>query len=306
MKWFLRILAVFFLLTVAAAAVYLLPPHWQIRQVNTPLPDADALYELANVSDGPVRLSYITTSSLPVIGGEMANVSILIEWQDGRLFIIDVGMDRATASEFAEQINAMGMGTGPASINGSIDELLGTDIQRISGIGFTHLHSDHTQALDRFCKTYGKPLTGIQTQQQASLHNLHTQAAAQQIETSCIEPQVILADQFTPLQAFPGVGIYNLGGHTPGSTLWAIALDEQVFLFSGDITNSMQDLHHNRGKGFLYSVLLVPEDTARTEQLRHYLKTLHNDERFTVIVAHDHEQIKTTLPPFYIDQVSSN
>ena len=50
----------------------------------------------------------------------------------------------------------------------------------------------------------------------------------------------------------------RIGGHTPGSTLFAVADGGRLLLFTGDITNSKADILENRGKGFVYSYLLVP------------------------------------------------
>ena len=67
---------------------------------------------------------------------------------------------------------------------------------------------------------------------------------------------------------FPGIAAFELGGHTPGSTLWAVALDDKVFLFSGDISDDMSSLHHDSYRSLLYSYFLVPENTKRTAKLR--------------------------------------
>ena len=87
-----------------------------------------------------------------------------------------------------------------------------------------------------------------------------------------------------------------MGGHTPGSTLWAVAVDDKVLLFSGDITNSKHKLDADEGKGFLYSFIFVPEDTARTAELRAWLRELDAKPEFSVVVAHDIKQMASILP----------
>jgi glyoxylase-like metal-dependent hydrolase (beta-lactamase superfamily II) len=89
------------------------------------------------------------------------------------------------------------------------------------------------------------------------------------------------------VEGFPGLGVIALGGHTPGSTLFAVAIGDQLWLLSGDISNSKADLLSDTGKGFLYSYLLVPENTARNDVLRPWLGELDAEEDMIVIVSHD-------------------
>ena len=53
------------------------------------------------------------------------------------------------------------------------------------------------------------------------------------------------------------------------------------------ITNAKKDLTEDQGKGFLYSYLIVPEDTRRTGELRAWLSALHGEEDMHVYVSHD-------------------
>ena len=87
--------------------------------------------------------------------------------------------------------------------------------------------------------------------------------------------------------AFPGLGFVALGGHTPGSTLFAIAGKDRLWLLTGDTTNTKADLIGNTGKGFLYSYFLVPENTTRTAALRLWLADLGSRDDITLVVSHD-------------------
>jgi hypothetical protein len=68
-------------------------------------------------------------------------------------------------------------------------------------------------------------------------------------------------------------------------------------LFSGDITNTLADIHEDRGRGFLYSWLLVPENTGRTAELRHWLKELDTAADIDVVVSHDLANVQRVLTP---------
>lgn len=89
----------------------------------------------------------------------------------------------------------------------------------------------------------------------------------------------------------------SLGGHTPGSTLFAARVDDAYWLFSGDITNDKQSLTRNLPKHWAYSLLVVPEDTAWTARLRQYLQALDDIEGVTVLPAHDIDEMAGNLPP---------
>ena len=51
------------------------------------------------------------------------------------------------------------------------------------------------------------------------------------------------------------------------------------------------DLLADRGKGFVYSYLLVPEDTERAGVLRRWLARLDAEEDMTVVVSHDRADV---------------
>ena len=90
-----------------------------------------------------------------------------------------------------------------------------------------------------------------------------------------------------------------MGGHTPGSTLFAASVEGRLWLFSGDITNTMVNLQRNTGKGFIYSNLLVPENTNRTGALRLWLRDLDAQDDISVVVSHDLEALmETGMQPF--------
>ena len=91
-----------------------------------------------------------------------------------------------------------------------------------------------------------------------------------------------------------GLGIAGLGGHTPGSTMFAVAVNGRLWLFSGDTTNSKADLLSDTGKGFLYSYLMVPEDTARTGELRRWFAGLDAEADMQVVVSHDIADIEAS------------
>ena len=120
-----------------------------------------------------------------------------------------------------------------------------------------------------------------------TLHDFNTSEGAQIVAASCLEVVELPGEGLVTSDRFPGLAAFQLGGHTPGSTLWAVALGERVLLFSGDITNTKADLDQDKPKALLYSYVLVPENVNRTAQLRQWLQQLDQQEEFSVVVSHD-------------------
>jgi phosphoribosyl 1,2-cyclic phosphodiesterase len=49
----------------------------------------------------------------------------------------------------------MGSSADNATIRTTVSDALGSEINDIAGVGFTHLHIDHTQGLENFCIARG-------------------------------------------------------------------------------------------------------------------------------------------------------
>lgn len=287
MRWLLRILIALLLLSVLGLGVFLGPAHLQIRGIAPPLPSGADLRNLATVSGGPVSIGIALSSSQVGPRRTLGHTVVLITWPDGRRFMIDAAMDQPATKEFAQLIAKLSPDMGPAAFHGTTAELLGDSIGSVNGLGFTHLHSDHVQGVDAFCTARGRGARVYQTPWQGSEHNLHTQESAEQLAASCLAQVVVDGQGLRTVPDFPGLGIVALGGHTPGSTLFAVNVDGTLWLMSGDISNVKTKLLSNTGKGWLYSTIFVPENTARTEELRLWLRDLDSQSNTEVIVAHD-------------------
>ncbi|MEQ9520308.1 MAG: MBL fold metallo-hydrolase [Parvibaculum sp.] len=298
MGWIIKALAALVSLALIALAVYLIPPHVQVRGVEPTLPSADDLRALNDVPGGPIAIRYLVNATQPALGRNLSHTSIIVEWVDGNLFVIDAGMDEAQATEFADLIKTIG-GGGEATFVGTIADQLGDELPRVAGVGFTHLHIDHTQGLTTLCEARGPGAKLLQTDWQRDLHNFNTTEGAGIVAHSCLEPSPLSPSPLSggtilTNDAFPGLGLIGLGGHTPGSTLFAVPVKGHIWLFSGDTTNSMLNLQNNTGKGFIYSNLFVPENTDRTEALRLWLRELKDEADMDVVVSHDLEALIAT------------
>lgn len=298
MKTALRIISALLVLLVIALAVFLLPQHWQIRSVNTPIPSVEELLAL-DAEKGPSALYYINTSEQQLSAGVLTHSVFVFEWTDGRLLTVDAGMQREQAIAFAEMLAGV-MGGGEAVVHGSLAQLLGPAASRVEGMAFTHLHIDHTEGVLALCEAVAARPALLQTPLQAQEHNSNTEEGAGILAASCLQPALLRPGAVLTSSDFPGVGMLPVGGHTPGSTLFAAWVQGQFYVLSGDITNAKADILADRGKGWVYSNLLVPEDTARTAQLRQWLRSLGERDEVTVVVSHDLGDIQASgLPEFH-------
>lgn len=286
MRLFLNILGGGLVLGLVLAAIALVPPHLQIRSVEPAMPDVAELRALLSVEDGPVGIRYVNTSSQAMGQGELGHTVFLVEWANGKLFMVDAGMDRETAVEFGKLMETV-LGAEGAVSHGTISELLAEDTMRVMGVGYTHLHIDHAQGTVPFCAVRGPGASVFQTSWQADLHNFNTEESAAIVAESCLESGTLGEGAVMAVDGFPGIGLVALGGHTPGSTLFAVAVGDRLWLLSGDISNSKADLLNDTGKGLLYSYLIVPEHTGRIGLLRPWLAALDAEADTTVIVSHD-------------------
>jgi len=95
-----------------------------------------------------------------------------------------------------------------------------------------------------------------------------------------------------PLDGFPGVGIVSVGGHTPDSQAVFAAVrgaDDKLvrYVFTGDVTNTIDGMRSDVSKPLLYRLVIVPEDDDRLGELRRYFTTLERDHGIQIAVSHD-------------------
>ena len=286
-------------------AVTLVPAHLQIREISVTVPTLETLPVTGTaLTDQPVRVEIINTAQQTISLGTIGHPGVLISWQSGRQFLVDVGMDRNAAIEFGLLLESL-FGADPTETFGPVHEQLGDAVNRIQGIGFTHLHIDHTQGITALCDAMNQPATVYQTRAQATEHNLHTREGHTLVTGASCPRQLVDADVPMPVAGFPGLFMIPAGGHTPGSTIFVAQMPDHIWVFSGDITNDMNSITSNQGKGVLYSYLIVPENTTLLTQWRVWLKAADDRQGVTVMPAHDIKRMQQYLYPQSIDRTSA-
>ena len=274
-------------LAIAALALLLggcqlVAAHLQIRGVAPPIPSVDEIAALRPGGDGPLRVSFVNTATQGPIG----HPAFLLEWADGRSFLIDAGMDRAGAEAFGEPFELLG--SDPIDVHGSVAEQLGARAGRIAGVAFTHLHVDHTGGLSTLCRGGGHRLPVFQTRWQREELNFGTRPGSADLDAApCTERVLLEGGGAVPVPGFPGLFAIAGGGHTPGSTIYAVVLPERTWILAGDVTNAFASIENDEPKPLIYRLLIVPEDPERLQALRHWLRTLEERAHVTVVVSHD-------------------
>jgi glyoxylase-like metal-dependent hydrolase (beta-lactamase superfamily II) len=285
MRKLLIVIAGLLALCVCALLLFIAPAHWQIRHIEPALPEWGALDAALNTSGGPVKISVINTATQPTSFGLLGHPAVLIEWADGRRFMIDTGMPPELAVAFGEPMELLG--AGPTATHGAVAIQLGESVESVRGIAFTHLHSDHTDGLPGVCEAQKHPATVYQTALQREELNYSTKLGLVALDAAVCPREVLPQGVIKPVPGFPGLVAISLGGHTPGSTLYAARVGDKTWLFSGDITNDRRSLLEDLPKPWWYSALIVPENTERNAQLRAWFRSLDDRTAVTVLPAHD-------------------
>jgi len=275
-------------LSITVFAAVMLHAHWQIRSVAVDIPSAgelDAALDEVSADGFPIEIHFANTAQQSGPFGKLGHVGVLIRWPDGKSFLIDTGMNKTEAIAFGKPFELLGADS--TRTYGALEKQLDSAVNNIRGVGFTHLHSDHTAGIGRICAAMASPATIYQTRYQKHLQNLHTRAGQALVDKSSCNKRELGSATIKPVPGFPGLFVIAAGGHTPGSTLFVTRLEGKTWIFAGDITYAMSDIHSNRDKGFMYSNLLVPEDVEILRDWRLWLKAQDDRSGVQVLVAHD-------------------
>ena len=307
-------------LAATAAAVALLRAHLAVRAETALLPTLDAVEAAAAVGaivdDAPVRLAMINTASQampradvlsadrdphPGLPFVMSFPAFVAEWKDGRLLLIDAGMTRAGAVAFGRPLEWLG-GAQPMVPHASAAEALGDATARLKGIVFTHLHTDHVGGIGELCQ-HRNSLTVALTEAQAERTNYTTRPGRDLLEEAdCVHFARVSGGPLFPVAGFPGVYLIDAGGHTPGSQIVLVfvrAADGTAhrYALTGDIVNHLDGILYDVPKPFAYRTFIVPESEPRQHELRAFLKQLHDEAGFALLVSHDQQSLEASGVP---------
>lgn len=310
-------------LALLGAAAGLGVAHVAIRRVRPPLPGPEALLQAEaqlqadGVTERPVAVHVIDTAQQampraavldasrdpnPDAAYRMSHPAFVLAWPDGRLFLIDAGMPRDDALAFGAPLERLAAASPIVPLAALVDQL-GSDVLRVRGIAFTHLHTDHTAGAADVCRALGRPLRLFQTPAQADHGNHTTWAGRAQLESAgCLVPERLSSGPLYAVPGFPGLFVLAAAGHTPGSQIFIAHVrgaEPRVWIFTGDAVNHRDGVRFDVAKPALYSALLVPEDGARLARLRGWLGALAAFPGVELAISHDLAGIETRgMPPW--------
>lgn len=285
--------------------------HVAIRRERAPLPTGETIVTSLAGDDRPVRLTYINTASQPMPRGAvldpkrdprptepyvMSHPAFVLEWADGRILLIDTGMTRDEATTFGKPIELLG-GAAPIQPLVSVAERLGEARERVRGVIFTHLHTDHTGGIPSLCEGVRHRVRVFMTPAQAARPNYTSRPGLETVtDARCVRIEHLSDGPLLPVHRFPGVFVIAAGGHTPGSQLIVAYVGApdgaRAYVFVGDIVNNIDGITEDIPKPWFYRTFIVPEDGVRQEELRRYLRELRDRFGFTLLVSHDQRQIE--------------
>lgn len=300
-------------LLLAAAGLAL--AHYEIRARAPELPSDAEVLALAGVPGAPTAAAWHETARQAMPRARvlapaedpdsaapyaMSHPAFALAFPGGRLLLVDLGMEREAALAFGRPLEWAG--AAPAEFRSGAAAALGPAAERTAGVLFSHLHSDHVEGLGALCAARrGAALAVFQTAAQAELANYTTRPGRRLLrEAGCAAPQRLPQERLAPVAGFPGVGVVDAAGHTPGSqVVLAVLAGGRRLAFTGDVANHVEGIRRNVGKPLLYRLLVVPESPRRLERLRRWLGHLERELGFELVVAHDAAQLAAlALPPF--------
>jgi glyoxylase-like metal-dependent hydrolase (beta-lactamase superfamily II) len=287
-----------------------------IRAIDPPLPEATDLVAYDGSADLPVRLRWLNTASqkMPRSGvleasldGDtglpymMSHPSFVLEWADGRIFLIDAGMDRESALAFGGPIELVSGGE-PIQPLATAAAKLGDALPRVAGIAFTHEHTDHTSGVAELCRLHPGPIRLVQNALQVEESNFTTRPGQAQLDAApCLKREIVHGGPLFVIDGFPGLAFFAAAGHTPGSQVF-VAHERgprgvKSYVLTGDVVNQIDGARKNLPKPYLYSMLLVPESTERLDRVRRMLGELERDYGLTLLVSHDQLSLEASGVP---------
>ena len=302
----LRIVGVLAGLVLLGLVLVLGSAHLAIRRENPALPDAASVLALARASDRPVRIRWIETARQCAPPGEagpcIVHPVFVLEWADGRLLLVDAGMEAEAARAFGEPMELL-LGAAPTEPGRAVADALGPARSRLSGLVFTHLHVDHTQGIAGLCPPGAPALPIFQTPAQAERPNYTVAPGVRQLEEAPCAESIPVADAgVAALERFPGVAVMRAAGHTPGSQLivaWVGDRQPRGFVLAGDVVFEKARIDQDRPKELLYRLLVTPENEAQLARVRAWLRKLESEHGLTVIPSHDLGHLESLALPRY-------
>jgi glyoxylase-like metal-dependent hydrolase (beta-lactamase superfamily II) len=302
-------LGVFILCLVVVGLNILRMTHQQIDAIQPALPDYDEIRASARVENLPIAIEWLETARIasqrslvldsqvdpePDLAYEMTFPAFVLTWADGRRFVIDAGLSPVAAEKFGRPLTLF-TDSGPMSYVGALSTLVRPE--SITGMGFTHLHVDHTSGANDLCAA-GADFILYQTVEQFNVFNYLTYQQDDQLAQMDCSLRLLLASQddlLREIQGFPGLYVTYVAGHSPGSQAFVVHVRQGrrvvTYIVAGDLANHRDGVLHNIAKPSWYSRWVVPESLQQLDQARRWLKFFDDQASMTVLLSHDRQAL---------------
>ncbi|MCW5890485.1 MAG: MBL fold metallo-hydrolase [bacterium] len=313
MRLFLRAFLGLVLLLVIVAAGGVIWARRSLEGERRFPPAAAEVLALDGQDAGPTRIWWINTAHQPMPRAAvlepdrdptpnapyvMSHPSFVLEWADGKLLLVDTGMTAAGAVSFGRPLEWLGDAQ-PMEPLADVAQRLGGAKSRVAGVVFTHLHTDHTGGLGVLCEGGPAEIPVFMSTPQAERPNYTTRPGLREVHAAtCARVTPIGDSGLLALPGFPGVAVVPAAGHTPGSQVVLAKVGDTRYAFAGDLANALDGITHDVPKPWLYSLLVVPEDTAWLAGQRRWLRELAQ-QGVVVLPAHDEGAIAASGVPVW-------
>ncbi len=267
-----------------------------IRSERPMLPELEELLSLKQEEDRPTRLRWINTATQHGPDGTIVHPVFVLEWEDGRALLVDTGMDAEAAVEFGKPAESL-LGSDPTIVGRPIAGALASARERVVGLVFTHMHTDHTQAIEHLCPPGAGRLDLYMTPAQFERPNYTTEMGLEPVENAPCADRIPLRDEgLARLPGLAGVGVIRAAGHTPGSQLivaWVGKDEPRGYVLAGDVVFAFDQIAEDRPKALVYRLMITPEADMQLGEVRRWLHDLSRDHEFVVVPSHDLAHIKS-------------
>ena len=279
------------LLLAAGVVVYLLAPDG-VPETSDYTIDRGALEAAAGSVAGepPVRVNHVRVaeaempraalfSGFDFSPHRMVHGAYQLVYADGSYVLIDSGFGRPVHEQMAAR--------GEARYDDANAAALAEALPRARRIVITHEHPDHIQGLAE------APDAGALAPRVFLNRAQHESPGTASVLSDALLDAISPVDVAGAVAIAPGVAVWPAAGHTPGSQLVFVRLEDgRRFLFIGDVAWHLDGIRELAYRPRLVTDLLLGEDRDAVKAQFRTLKPMLDDPDLLVVASHDLDQLE--------------
>ena len=223
----------------------------------------------------------------------MGHTVFVLEWSDGRIFLVDAGMDPESALAFGRPLELLSgrRADHAARIDGREARPLAPARRRASRSPTSTPTTRPASPACVGCTT--EPIPLFQNPLQVEESNYTTRPGLAQLAEARVSraPRSSRTGRSSACRVRGAARSSRPPDTRPArrssSRTCAASDGVRTFALTGDVVNQIDGVRRNIPKPWLYSLLVVPESPARLDALRRLLAELERDHGVTILVSHD-------------------